>query len=207
MALAAGGLHLGGSHVLLVGGDGPAMAEGIGQAAIAVAPEHVLRRHDGCRTGSDGALVDRVAVLDIEMDGDRRAADLERPALAAHLGKLVVQHQGGIADAQHGMHQPLAVGRRHPPELRCAEGLLVEFDRLGRAGHRQVRRQTVEPVGDLLDHRLILLGGCVAQPPVFFSILKDAAPRTGPLVPSCTMMAQASYSSDSGVRLRAISSA
>src|SRR5829696_1576043 len=52
--------------ILIVGGNRPVVAEGIDEPPVAVAPEHVLRRHGAGGTGLDGPLEGRVAIVDVE---------------------------------------------------------------------------------------------------------------------------------------------
>ena len=72
MALRGGApVEFGAGQILLVGGDEPAMAERIGDAADAIAIE--LVGHGACERGarSDRLADDGIDILDIEMEADR----------------------------------------------------------------------------------------------------------------------------------------
>ena len=55
-------------NVLHVRGDAPLLAEGIGQLAVAVSPEHVLHRHIDTRSAGDRGVENRIHVWHIQMD-------------------------------------------------------------------------------------------------------------------------------------------
>jgi hypothetical protein len=122
------------------------VAEGIDELAVAVAPEGVAQRHQGLGAGGHGALPYRIGVAHVEVHDDRRALEGERPA-AAVVGKIVAQHEHGIADAHFGVHDP-AVRAGHAGYLDGAEALAVKVERPGRAFADQVRGDGVEAFGD-----------------------------------------------------------
>ena len=73
-----------------------------------------------------------------------RAAERIRPE-DAHLGELVGDHHGGIAEAEGHLHQP-AAGDGNPPFLDGAERVDIPFRGRGGAGHDQMRRQRTHGV-------------------------------------------------------------
>src|SRR5207237_6737750 len=83
----------------------------------------------------------------------------------APLGKLVGEHDGGAADADHGVHE-LAAGAGQPALFHGAERLLVELDRVRRAGDDQMRRDGVHSVGDgfYFRHCCLLMGKGIPTP-------------------------------------------
>ena len=72
---------------------------------------------------------------------------------------LLVQHHDRIADAHAGVHQ-FPVLARHSGEFGGAERLLVEFDRLGRAGADQMRCYRMHSLRDRFHRGL--------RPAIFF---------------------------------------
>ena len=76
-------LHLLDRHVLDVRRESPDVAERVLDAACAVAVELVGRRAEQLRAERDRARADRVDVLDVEVDRDRRPADRLRTGLVA----------------------------------------------------------------------------------------------------------------------------
>jgi hypothetical protein len=71
--------------------------EGIPELTRAVAVELVLDRAQRLGTGLDGAVEDRVRVLDVDVQRDRSSPDGLR-AERVHVGVLVRQHDQRIAD-------------------------------------------------------------------------------------------------------------
>ena len=100
------------------------------------------RRDSGARR--DGALEQRVAIVDVEPQRDRRAAERLRAPAAPH---LVVEHDDRIADADLGMHD-LAVRSWRPRQYFGAERLRVPVERAGRIVHDEVRRYRVVSGGN-----------------------------------------------------------
>src|SRR3954468_20323937 len=113
------------------------MAERVLELAVAIAPELVGNRHGDLRAGLDRARDETVDVVDVQVNGDRRALERLRPERAP-LWHLIGQHYGRVSNAHGGMHE-LAIGPRHPRGLLRAESQLVEIDRLGRAGTDEMR--------------------------------------------------------------------
>ena len=144
--LVHGFLHLLRGEVLLVGREGPLVAEGVLDDAEAVAPEHVRRGHLHDGPCGDGPLDDGVHVGDVAVDVERGPAQRLRVAglPAAHLGEVVAEVDEGVPDAELGVHEP-AVGARHPHDLLRAEGLLVELHRVHGALHDDVGDDPLAP--------------------------------------------------------------
>ena len=126
-----------GVYVFDVGGDGPAVAVGVGDAGHAVAVELVFRSGVGCCASLDGAGVDGFYIGDVEVDvgagggvfgdgvGDHegRAVDFDLGvayAAAGHGdaqalygsegGGQEVEHCGGVFDDEVGGDGSVAVG-------------------------------------------------------------------------------------------------
>ena len=97
-------------EIFLVRRDRPLVAVRIGEAPGAIAPELILHRAhrpgENLRAGRDGAVEQRVAVLHIEPERRRRAAD-RFGTLAPH--HRVVHHDARVADSDLRVHD-LAVG-------------------------------------------------------------------------------------------------
>ncbi len=136
-------LHLRGCEILLARGDPPCVARRIGDRAAAVAPELIRERHLHLRAGADGAVEERIAVLDIEPQRRRRSAERLRAFLAHH---DVVQHDARVADPDLGMHD-LAVRTDTAAQFFGAERLRVPVNRLRRVVQRELRRDRVIPIG------------------------------------------------------------
>src|SRR5437868_5554534 len=88
-----------GRDILDMRRDVPEMAKRIDNRAKPVTVELVLDRPLQRRTGGDGFLRDRVDILEIDMQPDRRAADC-RWRERAHFGMLVGQHNETVADLE-----------------------------------------------------------------------------------------------------------
>src|SRR5205814_10038667 len=65
----------------------------------------------------------------------------------APLGHLLIEHDDRIPDAQAGVHD-LAIRAGHSTKFDRAERVLVEFDRLGRPGADEMRRDGVHSFRD-----------------------------------------------------------
>src|SRR5271170_7468618 len=141
-------LHLFGAHIANVRGRRPTVAERILELAIAIAPEHVRKRHGDLRSRVDRAPDERVHVVDIEVNGDRRTLE-SLWADCAVIGKFVDQHDRRITDPDHGMHK-LSVGTRHSGYFHRLERSLVKLDRSDGAGAGQVRRHGMHTFRDRL---------------------------------------------------------
>src|SRR5688572_19453272 len=89
-------LHFFGRNVFLVGGDPPEMAEWVFELAGTVSVKLVHHRLALCGAGSHRLFAERVHILDVEMDADRRAAERLR-RFAAVLRKFIRQHDQRIA--------------------------------------------------------------------------------------------------------------
>src|SRR5256885_2131771 len=76
--------------------------------------------------GLHGAVENGVDVRHVELDAEGRSG-LRRRRHAAPHGRLVVEEDGGVSDAQLGVPD-LAVGHVEPPQLLRAEDRLVEVD-------------------------------------------------------------------------------
>src|SRR5262249_55728417 len=122
----------------------PAVAGGGDQRAAAVAPElilHLSHRTWGDRRARARRLAEqRVGVLRVNPQADRRSADLLRSLPAAH---RVVQEDDRIADAEFGVHD-LAVGADGAALFFGAESLPVPVDRVRRIVEDQMRRDGME---------------------------------------------------------------
>src|SRR5204863_6577951 len=142
-------LHFGGRNIADMSGNRPTMTKRVLDLAVTVAPEHVCDRH-----GSFGSKPDRsrghcIGILDIEMDGDRRALEgsWSERSLFRH---FIDQHHRRIAYADAGMHEPSVWAR----QSRCfsrTECLLVELDCLGRTCTNEMWRHRVHAVWNRVD--------------------------------------------------------
>src|SRR5688500_17334432 len=77
------GVHFLGGQILLLRADSPEMTERILDLSIAVAPELILEGHDLLGTGGNGLLPCCVAVGDVHVKSDGRAAE-RRGRFRAH---------------------------------------------------------------------------------------------------------------------------
>ena len=112
--------------------DGPDMAEGISELAMAHAPAPVVERHDNLRAGLDRQLPGGIAVRYIEMDDAACAAEPRRcrgTAVIPGFGKLVMQkrlRRPRVSDAR-------ASASCHPRQGAChrvaRQSPFVECDR------------------------------------------------------------------------------
>src|SRR5258705_1514348 len=162
------------THVFLVGGRVPAVAEGIFEAARAVAVELVRHRSHLGAAGGHGLFKEPVDVGHIEEDAHGRAAVVLRPP-RLDLGMLVGQHDHRVADLDLGMTHPVPrTGNAH--ELLGPECALVEIDGPRRAVHDQVRGRAVVSVRNGLDHVALLCRAAAADSGRLVSDL-DARPQ------------------------------
>jgi hypothetical protein len=139
------GHHLVVRDVAQVLADVPTMPEGIVELPVTVAPEHVSQRLADLRARRDGLRENRLGVLDLDREHDRRPADRGRSE-HAHLRELVRDVHDVAADAQLHRHQP-PVRSRNPLELLGAESIAVEVDGTVGALDDDVRsdRHTADP--------------------------------------------------------------
>lgn len=131
--------------------DVPDVSEGIRDGAHPVAVGLVLQREELLRAGIEGALEERVGVLDVEVDVDGRAAARQRPLPLQEIRLLVRHNDRRVADVDLRVAHR-AGGVRHAEHLGRAEGLLVEVDGARRALDDEVRRDGVEALGDRARH-------------------------------------------------------
>src|SRR3989442_12135125 len=76
--------HLLGGNIFLVRRDPPPDTEGVRQATVAIAPEHVGERHGRLRTCLDGPGERGVGVRHVQGDARPRHRTLPRPAPHVH---------------------------------------------------------------------------------------------------------------------------
>lgn len=145
----------------LWGGDRPAMAERIHHLAVAVAPEHVRRRHGDLRARRHRLLDRGIHILHVQVQRHRRALERLGPQ-AAPFGEVIHQHHHRIADADRGVHH-FAAGSRQARQFLGVERLAVEGNRIRGAFAHDVRGQGVHAVGN----RFLCGGG------------HDVSPKTG----------------------------
>ena len=124
------------------------MAERVGDGRRTAAVELVRRRAQAGGSGGDGLLVERVAIVDIEVESHGRAA-VVRGAEHIHLRVLVGEHDPrpldgdlGVADAAVVADQAAVLDRAERPgvEVECVGGASaaqVGDDSLGDGGGRQ----------------------------------------------------------------------
>src|SRR5437762_2924742 len=136
------------AQVAYVGRHRPAMTKRVLELTISVAPEHVGDGHGDPRARGHGFRHDAVDVVDVQMDGDRRAFQCDRSE-EPPLRILVDQHERRVTDPNSGMHQ-LAAGPRQAGYLDSVEGFLIELDGVGSTRADQVRRQRMHPIGNWL---------------------------------------------------------
>ena len=134
-------------------GKAPGMAEWVEDAGITRAPECVPRRHRDGGAGFRRALHRRIAVLDFQMHRNRGSLHRVgrkhriRGVGTAVLGEIVIEKKPRAIEVQFGMHQALAVLRRHAKRLGGAEGSLVELDRRIAVVDDEMRRDGLHGVG------------------------------------------------------------
>ena len=131
----------------------PLVPKWIDDDAIAVAPEHVHRRHLDGGAGLLSPLDRGVAVFDIVVNAYRRAFQCYRRTrlAAAKFGEIVNEKQEALANADRRMHDPLAIRRRRAANFLGTECLLVELDGVGAGTAHQVRDQAFLAGGNWLD--------------------------------------------------------
>ncbi len=136
----AGSGRLAGQHVR----EAPGVAERIDHLAIAGTPERVPRLLQDLGARVHGARDGCVAVLDLEMQHHRgalqflRGHDLVAAGAVRQVGEIIDQENPHAVDREIGMHQALAVFRRHPQVFGGAERLLVELDGLDGAANDEM---------------------------------------------------------------------
>src|SRR5205814_5178358 len=124
-------------YVFLVGGDGPDMAERIGDRAAAIAVELILECLLDRTACGDGFGELGVDIGNVEQQADRGAAERLR-ALVAHLDRLVREHYDALADLDFGVTDRAArAGKTH--QFRGTEGFLVELQGARRTANDKVR--------------------------------------------------------------------
>src|ERR1044071_7486104 len=160
------------THVFLVGGQVPAVAEGVLEGPRAVTVELVRHRSHLGAAGRHGLLEERVDVVHIEQDAHGRAAVVLRPP-CVDLGMLVGEHDHGVADFDLGMTYPVP-GSGDAHELLRAERALVEIEGARRAVHDQVRSRAVVSVRNCLYHAALL---CRAAPADSGQLVSDLDAR------------------------------
>src|SRR6266516_671176 len=128
-------------------GKRPLVAEGILELAVTIAPKHFLDGHHGLGAGGDSALKNFVNIGQVEVNSDGGSIELLRRA-AAELGKLVTEHEDGIADLELGVHDAFAIGARHATDFFCAEDILVKIDSGRGVADVQVRSDGMKTVRD-----------------------------------------------------------
>ncbi len=126
--------------------DGPAVAEWIFKLTIAVAPKHILEGHLHGRACIHRPRERGIRVPDEKMDGYGRAI-VGLWSQRTHFGKLIVQHDDGIANLDRGMQEP-SIGRGQSHQLDGSERFFVELDGVRRAGAYQIRRYGMEAFWD-----------------------------------------------------------
>ncbi len=125
--LCCGGDDLRVRYVAHVFADVPAMTEGIVELAVPIAPEHVLHGLSNVGSCSHGSRERSLGVGHLEAKDHGCAAQRGRRQ-HPHLGELVSDVQGAVADSQLDGHQT-PVGRRNAGDLLCFEGFLVKRGR------------------------------------------------------------------------------
>src|SRR5205809_1087870 len=79
--------------------EGPAVAERVGDLAVALAPKSVLERLPDLCAGIDRAFPQRIDVIRVQVQDSGGAPDAERRQ-HAELGELVCQHHRGVPEPQ-----------------------------------------------------------------------------------------------------------
>ena len=107
------------------------MTERIEKLSIARSPEHVLDRHDDCRSTRERALENCVRIVSHQGDARAGAAEcLRRLARAAFLWSKLVAHKKFVSVEHHlTVHQALAVRRHHVVSLFGAKHFFIELQR------------------------------------------------------------------------------
>ena len=142
------------------------MAPGVVELAGPVAIELVLDGLGLFGAGLDGVLEGLVDVLDVDGEGDGRAAELLR-VVEVHVGRGVGHHDHRVADLDLGVADA-AVGAGHAETLLGAEDLLVELDGVAGAVDGQVGGDAGIVVGDGLHcghWRLLSRSACLRHTP------------------------------------------
>src|SRR5205823_5476573 len=132
-------LHFVRRQIFLVGGDRPPVAVRVFHGTTPVAPElilhfaHTIAVHLGSR--GDGAIVQRIAVGDVEPQ--RRGGAADRFGTLATSHRVVHKHMR-VADLEVGVHD-LAVRTDGARYLLRTQRLLVPVDGLGGVVERELR--------------------------------------------------------------------
>src|SRR5258708_38872007 len=104
------------------------MAEGIGELAVAIAPELVVEWHVHLGARSDSAVEGSVHIFQVKEETARVLGSWRRRA--GHAGELVGQHDMGVADLYFGV-AAFAVRAGHSHNFLGAANRLVKINRRG----------------------------------------------------------------------------
>src|SRR5437867_8157161 len=96
-------LHLFRRQLLLCGCDGPGETERILHVAVAVAPELIGEWESDHASGVDRLREGGVGVRHVEAEHNRPVSFGDRRR--AEFGKIVGEHEHGVADADRGVHE------------------------------------------------------------------------------------------------------
>src|SRR5207302_8612693 len=115
-------------NILYMGGDSPLLTKRVGELAVAIAPEHVLKRHLHASARIYGAVENSVRIrnVKVEIHGIARACG----GAGSQLTQGGVHENDGIADFEFGVHD-FAIRAWMALILRGANGLLGEIDGSG----------------------------------------------------------------------------
>src|SRR4029453_4728655 len=134
----------------------PFVAEGIDDLAMAVAPEHVLKRLGDLCARIQRALPESIDVVGKNAERAVDTADRERRN-DSQLGELVGDHHGRVTEAKRDLHEP-AVGNGYTTAFLSVESSDVPVGRGGGVATHEVNGDRVPHVGalGLLGHDCLL---------------------------------------------------
>ena len=130
----------------------PAMAEGIGEYAVSVAPRLIRQRQSHFGARLDRLIVEGIYVLYIKMDSDRSTTDAFR-AESAHLRDFIIEEENRIADFDRSLDKRAAVRSWDPAKLFRIKRLLIKLDGLSRPFHTEVGSNCVGALRDRVNFR------------------------------------------------------
>src|SRR5262245_40773198 len=124
-----------------VSGDSPCEPEGVFDPTVTVAPKLIGDRHFDFAARSNRLSKSSINIRHVEVKRQRPIAFCNRQR--AELGKIVIEHQVGVANANVRVHE-LAAGSRRSRDFYSAERAFEEIDIFRGALYRKVRRQRAE---------------------------------------------------------------
>ena len=140
--------HFLGRHVFHVLREAPLVAEGIGDLAVAVAPELIFERHVHFRARRHCAIEGRIHIFQIEEDPARILHS--RHGRGVHARELVGKENVRVSDLELRMPD-FAIGTLHAYGFFGAKHGFVKFHGLGCVLAGQIWRNSVIPLRNCTD--------------------------------------------------------